>query len=114
MSVLLWVLLIFLVLIVILLFSSVSALVSYDGDGFSVTLRYLFLRLTFPKKKREKASATKKHVAAKPKQKKKGNLKELIFLIKHAIKALGKLLKAIRIRDLRIEALIGAEDAEPG
>lgn len=110
MSVLLWILLALLVLILIVLFSPASALISYNGDGFSVTLRYLFLRLTFPQKKAKKEKVPKKQDEEKPKQKKKGNLKELVSLIKYALKALGKLVKSIRIRDLKIDALIASDD----
>ncbi len=109
MSVFAWILLSLLALILIVLFSPLSALISYHSDGFSVTLKYLFFHITFPKKERTiKQVKEEKNSTEKPR--KKGKLSDLISLIKLVLKTLGKLVRAIRIRDLRINALIASED----
>jgi len=104
-----WILLSLFALLLMIMLSPVCASVSYNENGFSVTLKFLFLHMTFPRTKKnkhkEKASFEKK-----PQPKQKGKLKDLIALIKLAIQMLGKLLKSIRIRDLKIDALIASEN----
>lgn len=111
MSAAIWIILSVLVLTFVILLSPVSALIEYNGDGCSVTLRYLFVRMTIPRKTPKQEKPRKNDISpSKPKPKRKGTLRDLVELLKLVIKTLGKLVKSIRVRDLKIDALIASDD----
>ena len=104
MNVVIWISLSLLLLILLILFSPVYALVRFDANDFSVTLKYLFLRFSFPGKKGSKELTKVKSSAEK------GKLNDLLAHIKLFARTLGKLISTIRIRDLKIDATIASED----
>lgn len=109
MNVLLWILVTVFALVLFLIFTPLHAEITYHIDGFSAAVRIYFLRFRFPREKGNvKPKAKEKDKP--PKQKKGGDLKRLISLLRLGIQCAGKLLSKIRIRNLVIDATIASED----
>lgn len=93
------------------------------GEKPTATVKYLFLKINFPKKKKsEKAKnkTAKKAAAAEkrptPKKEKGGHmtaeqLADYAGILKELLKSLGKLLKLIKLDKLCVNIAVGAENA---
>lgn len=79
----------------------------FNENGFSGNVRILFFRLYFPKKKNRSEEKKKDSELTK----KPGKLKDLKSLVDPAIKALGKLLRFICIRNIDMDIIVGSSDA---
>ncbi len=108
MSAFLLVLFSILVVLLLLLFCAVHAIIFYDDQGFSVLIRYLFLRIRFPKA--QKPSKAKNPSPSDDEGKRRGSYRNLISLLQLVVRCVGKLLKAVRVRNLEVDAVIASED----
>ena len=96
---------VFLVLILFAL-SRVILVLRYDDNGFSGYVRYLFFKVRFPGKPKEKT------LDKEPEQEKKpGDLKQFSDLISPFFTAVGKLVRMLRINLLIADISIGSDDA---
>ena len=110
MNVLLWILGIFAALLIVVLFSQVRLRISYDSSGVSLLLLFWFVRIRFPQSTKEKSATAAKPVENGENKQAGGNDRELLGMLKYVIDAVGKLLKSVRIRDLRVNATVASRD----
>lgn len=93
----------------LLALTSVYVFAEFDEAGLCGYIKFLFLRIKFPaKKKYEKDN--KKDKKLKP-QKKPGKMSDLKILINPMIRALGRMIKFLCVRNLGMDITIGTEDA---
>lgn len=80
----------------------------FDENGFCGYIRFLFLKISFPKEKKAKEKLPEE---SKEKNKKPGELSNLKSMIEPAFHALGKLIRFLCIRKLHMEITVGTGDA---
>lgn len=108
MSALAWGFLIGSVLLLLVLLAPIHMVISYNETGFSVLLRVYFIRVCYPKKKK----VTQKNNAktSESTSQKGGDYQQLFALLRHAVSAAGKLLKAIRVHNLVMDITVATDD----
>lgn len=100
------------ILAVIILFGfiRVHLVAEYDEAGFDGFLQVFSVKIRFPAKNKKAQSDIKTSVSKKD-EKKHGSLKTFRNIITPALKAVGKLIRAIQIKKLVADIKVAGEDA---
>lgn len=100
------------VLAVIILFGfiRIRLVAEYDEEGFNGFLQVFPVKIRFPVEN-PKASSDKKASDGKKDEKKHGSLKTFKNIITPALKAVGKLIRTIKIKKLVADIRVAGEDA---
>ncbi len=90
----------------------VRCVVSYDGNGFRCLVGILFIKFHFPKKRKKKEKTVGlKDSEIREEEKSYGSLKELTWMIKPALKTLGKLIRMITVKRLDADVKLASDNA---
>ncbi len=100
--------LIILAVLICLLLLRIKVYLEYSGK-FSGFVRLLFFKISFPREGKKKEISAKKE--EKQSKKPSGSLSDFLGLIRPVLRALGRLVRTVRVKSLNMDVKIASRDA---